>query len=1243
MKKMLLSAMSLFLSMIAVEAQEPVLEEGFEEDGVPPTGWTVRSCSDAASNKYKWEQVAYGSDPLKYRSGYVQGGQKAMMVSSGKTTSTKPAPDSWLISPQLAVGSDDKLSFMLAYAPVYNDNAVVPADKRIKFAVVVSTTGTDAADFTETLMEFAPYGETDWRKYTLDLDKFAGKNIYIAFREYGDCTLGAITLNRTWIDDVYVGKTSSSDMVPTQLLSPVAGPKLMQNVSFQFTNNALPSSQLTASYSIDGGAPVSETLDASVVCAAGDTLSYTFATPATLTPGATNSVKVWISADNDIVDENDTLVAGVAIDNIFTLPYEMNSDNLSQGWTYTYHTGKLNRGTNTGWWQVPDETYTKYVWSYKLCAKESVLEGKWLKLDKGKINLDFNYTSGTDVPLTLVLTDSETGETTETECSLPAATEAADAKVSVKVASDGLYKLGIKCGTEYVGPFTVNSLAVSKVMPVDVAMASVDIPSAVVADSVYSVRVKVNNYGEAAVKDVPVSISVDGEVVLTDVIPSVESGKTVDYTLTGNSAVADVKGLRLAAGLHSVNAYTSLEDDPNMANDTVAVNVYAYTKPEIPFADSFESSDDNMRWTAENYSDNVLNWTLGSAISNNVNWAKGSGENVAYMSSVSGAEHNASLVSPVIRVTEPGKVRLSYYYTTRMTSAQADAETYLTATVRGVASDFSVSRTDTVTDANVGVYRQGYLLADITRPGDYQLVFSNTGMGHDLILDDIRFDRFLDLAVVDASQTAASGFNNTVNSIAVKVANHGAADKSGFGIRLTATTTSGSASMETMARYEETVNAGDTVTYVFDNLDVSAPDTYSYKVEIVADDDTDDFNNSWTLPLLYSYANAVLPYVADFDSGEQQSQWTLTGAWQTGKYSSSNSAYNGYGAISHHKKAVSEDGDWAFSGCIEIPAGTYSLSFFYRTFLNGKTPNLYAQNFALYLGAEPEAGAMTRNLYTSPADELAYEKRYKRVDEKITVAEAGKYYLGIKCSSASPYGVLYIDDIRISADDDAPTRLTSYDADFADWYRYDPSDQFSQWETAADGTVSTSQSVYNAGNPHTELPGFLVSPAFDIEKDATVSAKLTYSIGIDNPGALSEEEKNRIAVILYEGGDDARESFTQPLAIGSDISGAQHTAEGTFMCNQEGVHYFAVGLTGAGNSTADEATVTYNIYGLNISAEVSGISSVTTVESPVELFTADGRSLGRFSTASQAMKGCSRKGMYIMKSQSSPAVMKVAR
>lgn len=1241
MKKMLLSAISLVWAIVAANAQSPVLSEGFEGEDTPPAGWTVRSCSDAASNKYKWEQVAYGSDPLKYRSGYSQGGEKAMMVSSGKTTSTKPAPDSWLITPQLTVGDADYLSFMLAYAPVYNDNAVVPAESRIKFAVLVSTAGTDAADFTETLMEFAPYGETDWRKKVVSLEKFAGQSIYIAFREYGDCTLGAVTLNRTWIDDVVVGKDPGADLAACSLLSPASGPKSVQNVAFRFTNSGMSASRLSASYSVNGGEPVSEQLDESVTCASGDTLSYTFATPATLVAGENNVVKVWVTAGNDLVHENDTLSASVTVDNVFCLPYQMNSDNLSVGWNYTYHSGNLRRGTNVGWWQVPDETMTKNVWSYKLCAKESVLEGKWFSLEPGKVNVTFNYTSGTDVPLVLLLTDSETGETTETPCSLPAAVEAGDAKVAVKVPADGTYKLGIKCGAEYAGPFTVNSLDMVKAVPGDVAMAGVDLPAAMVADSVYSVRVKVSNYGEEKAVDVPVAVAVDGTVVLNGVIQSIEPGVTADWVM---SADGEETGLKLAAGMHKVDVYTDLEDDADVANDTISLQIYSYAKPEIPFADSFENVEDTKRWTTENNSDNALCWNIGSAISNGVNWAKGEGENAAYMSSVAGAEHNAVLYSPVVAIREAGKVRLSYYYTTRMKSADADAETYLTAMIKGVSpklAEYSVCRTDTLTDGNVGEYRQGYLLADIPAAGDYQVSFLNTGTGHDIVLDDIRLDNMADLAVVGASQTAASGYNNTLNTVSVKVANHGAVPLAGFTLKLT-TKTSAETSSESIAGYTETVNPGDTVNFVFDPIDISGADTYVSTVEVVADGDTDSFNDRWTLHSVTSYANATLPYVADFDTDEQQGQWTFTGTWQTGKYTSASSAYNGTGAISHHKKADAAEGDWAFSGCIEIPAGTYDLSFFYRTFLNGKTPDLYAQNFGLYLGAEPAAEAMTQTLYESETDVLAFEKRYKKVDKKINVAEDGKYYLGVKCTSSSAYGVLYIDDIRIAENDGGAETLTSYDADFSEWYHYDPSAQFSQW-AEEDGAITASQVIYSVGNPQTELPGILVSPAFNIEKDATVEATMKYSVVIDNAAGLSDEQKGSISVNLYVADSDSPDSFQRVLASGNDVSGGQNTAVGSFVNEASGIYYFGIGLTGSANCVADQSTVTYNIYGVNISSEVSGISTAYASDGSVDVFTLNGMNIGSFSNVDEAMKHCNGKGVFMIRQKSSPATMKIVR
>lgn len=1232
MKKMLLSAMSVLMSLIAANAQDSVLSEGFEGGNVPPSGWITRSCSDAANNKYKWEQVTYGSDPLKYRTGYTQGGSKAMMVSSGKATKTKPAPDSWLITPQVTVTEGDYLSFMLAYAPVYNDNPVVPEDKRVKFAVLVSTTGTEASDFTETLMEFAPYGETDWRKKVLSLGRFAGKKVYIAFREYGNCTLGAITLNRTWIDDVVVGKTASSDLVATELISPSIGPKTTQNVTFKFTNSALPNTRLTAHYSVNGEDAVSEQLDESVICATGDTLSYTFSQPAVLNAGMPNAIKVWMTADNDFVHENDTLISIVPIDHTFSLPYVMNTDNLSDGWSYTYHSGKLNYGTNIGWWQVPDETFTKYMWSYKLCAKESILEGKWFNIDEGKVNFTFNYTSGTEVPLTLILTNNETETTTNTNVTLPASVDGTEYKVSVNIPAAGLYKLGIKCGDEYEGPFTIYSLAVGKAVPGDVAMTALKLSSAMVADSLYAVAVRLTNYGEQTAEQVPVAVAVDKTVVLTDIVPSIESGKTIDWIVAAGADENQQKGLKLVVGEHQIDVYTALDGDSDLSNDTISINVYAYDKPELPFADSFEDSEDNKRWVAENMSDNALNWNIGSAISNGVNWAKGEGANVAYMSSVAGAEHNAVLRSPVISVKKAGKVRLSYYYTTRMKAAYPESKTFLEATLSSVSGDYSISRKDSITDINVGVYHQGYLLIDVPVAGDYQLSFANTGKGHDVVLDDIRLDQQSDLAITHATQTATSGFNNTVNNVSVKVANHGVVAKHDMKLKLT--TIVGSVPSESLVSYAETIEPNDTITYTFNSVDISGAGTYTFKVDVVSDDDADNYNNSWTLPAVTSYPNATLPYVADFDTDEQKAQWIFNGTWQTGNYKGPNAAYNGTGAISHHKKASDENGDWVFSGCIEIPAGTYDLSFFYRTFLNGKNSNLYAQNFSIYIGNEPKIEAMTQTLYLSPYDALAYEKRYKKVTEKISVAESGKYYLGVKCTSQSAYGVLYLDDIRISADDVEPHDLTSYDADFSTWYHYDPSEQFSQW-TEANGAIIASQNIFNAGNPQTDLPGILVSPAFSIAKNATVTATLNYSMAIADADNVSDEQKSKMKTTVYVATADNRESFTTELASGTDVSGNSRTATGKFVCPSSGIYYFGIGLSGAENCIEDQTSLTYTVYSLKLSTETSGISTVQSLSGPVELYTTNGTRIGSFANAAEAMKHCDGRGVYIIRQSSS--------
>lgn len=1248
MKKLIISALSLMFATSATHAQSYSLNEGFEGADVPPSGWTTRTSSDASNNKFKWEQVKYSSNPLNLRAGYSQGGENAMMVSSGKKNSAGYIPDSWLISPAVTVSSGDYLSFMMAYAPVYNDLAAVPEEQRIKFAVLVSTTGTDAEDFTETLMEFAPYGETDWRKKVFNLDKFAGKTIYIAFRDYGEATVGSsFTLNRTWIDDVRVGQGASSDFVATELLSPEAGPDTQQSVAFTFTNSGLAPTSITASYKVNDSDPVTETVDVASLTA--DTVTYNFHTPATLLEG-NNIIKVWATADNDLVHENDTLTSKVTIDKKFELPYEMNSDNLSDGWSYSYHTGNLRYGTNTGWWQVPDASYTKNVWGYKKCAKESLLTGKWFKLKKGKINMAINYTTGTDAPLTVSYVSSGPGikEIINKDFTLSASTDAATQTITLDVVEDGIYKFDFKVGDDYVGPLLVNSIAFEKVAQGDVAVTGVTMPKAVVAEKMNRIYAKVKNYSEDELKNIPVKVDVDGKTVVSDTIASIPSGETIDFEVGQNTTEDEsLRGVAFSAGNHEVKVYTAFENDTYIYNDTTTLAVYAYDKPEMPFADSFENTDDAKRWEEEALGNNSLNWNIGTALVGNVNWAK-DGENAAYMSSVANTEHNAVLRSPAIHVAEPGKVRLSYYYTTRMKSTNATDLTFITASVKGASdetADFCVSRTDTVADSNVGIYKQGYLLADIPAAGDYLIEFLNTGMGHDVVLDDVRFDQNSDLALVSVSQSAKSGFNNSTDKIIARIANHGTTEKKNFGLTLIKALGSGNES-SSMEIFPGIILPGDTVDYAFDDIDISSPDTYTFSVKISDGDDTDEYNNSWTLAAVKSFANAIIPYLADFDTEEQQEQWSFGGTWQTGVYSSSSSAYNGKGAISHHKKAADNSGDWAFSGCIDIPAGTYDLSFFYRTYLHGTTSNLYAQNFALFLGKSPDAKAMTQNIYTSDADVIAADKRYRKVSKTVTVAESGKYYIGVRCNSTTPYGVLYLDNISLNTPATDAAKLDEYTADFSTWHRYDLSDQFAQWTDDEDGSsIVATQKIFNLGNPQIELPGLLVSPAFSLEEGEKIEATLDYSMAAANASDLSAEAKEEMKTYLHVLTADNQNDIDANIACGNVADGTRQTAKGSYTTRKAGTYYFAIGLKGATNCTPDETLLTYHVYGVKLSSITSGITSLNCGDSSgkVDVFSSDGQCLGSFCSINDAMKNCKAKGLYIIKDAASGKSVKMMK
>lgn len=98
--------------------------------------------------------------------------------------------DDWLISPNLTLTGNEVLNFYYRVQSAFEPN---------DFQVLLSTTGTNPADFTDTLMFLASYDNTTYQDTTLNLSAYSG-NVYIAWH----VPSGGLDGWRLYIDQVCI-------------------------------------------------------------------------------------------------------------------------------------------------------------------------------------------------------------------------------------------------------------------------------------------------------------------------------------------------------------------------------------------------------------------------------------------------------------------------------------------------------------------------------------------------------------------------------------------------------------------------------------------------------------------------------------------------------------------------------------------------------------------------------------------------------------------------------------------------------------------------------------------------------------------------------------------------------------------------------------------------------------------------------------------------------------------------------
>ena len=158
--------------------------ESFEGDKFPPDGWKkITEFKGIGWSQGRSGETVIGMEffgPVTALPGAGDRFAYASWATGDADTNftTDQKTDQWLITPQITkIESGDSLKFWLRTFGEFDE----------KLDILISTTDADSVqsfDTTIVSLDFDASSDTTWQPHAIDLSGFAGKDIYIAFREH---------------------------------------------------------------------------------------------------------------------------------------------------------------------------------------------------------------------------------------------------------------------------------------------------------------------------------------------------------------------------------------------------------------------------------------------------------------------------------------------------------------------------------------------------------------------------------------------------------------------------------------------------------------------------------------------------------------------------------------------------------------------------------------------------------------------------------------------------------------------------------------------------------------------------------------------------------------------------------------------------------------------------------------------------------------------------------------------------
>lgn len=263
--------------------------EDFESGVFPPAGWSLK---DEDGDGWNWSSQLINQNSVWVD---IEGYNSARAVGSYSYLNDVGAltPDNWLITPALNISQG---IYMLKYW-------IGNVDKNYfqdHYEVMVSTTGTDVADFTSVFEETQTSFE--WAERTVSLENFVGQTIYIAF-VHNEITDKYIVR----LDDVTVYKVAEVDAEISSIVAPVSGPRLSASevVKATIKNNGIRTiTNLSLTLEVDGTLIATESFTGTIN--KDGEAEYTFTETADLSADGDHTVKVTAVLPGDEDNTNDS-------------------------------------------------------------------------------------------------------------------------------------------------------------------------------------------------------------------------------------------------------------------------------------------------------------------------------------------------------------------------------------------------------------------------------------------------------------------------------------------------------------------------------------------------------------------------------------------------------------------------------------------------------------------------------------------------------------------------------------------------------------------------------------------------------------------------------------------------------------------------------------------------------------------------------------------------------------------------